>query len=118
MTTTTIGATQLQILAVLDKGPNFAAQILAEHPELVSPKPKEAKDGTTVTIVDSGAIYTKLKRLEKRELIERVKNYKPPNAKEMSRLTRTRAVWYRLTTMGREVLDAHRRSIAATKPRK
>lgn len=102
-----IGTTQLKILAILDKGPSYAASMLESHPELVGTK----KEGADVVIVDPGALYTKLKRMVGRGLIERIRNFKPPHPELFSRQTRSRAVWYRLTTKGREVLQEHRRAI-------
>lgn len=103
-----IGTTQMQILAILDKGPSFAAAMLEEHPELVPLKDSKEKD---VMVVDSGAIYTKLKRLANRGLIERIHKYRIPNADQYTRKTRSRAVWYRLTATGRDVLQEHRKAI-------
>jgi DNA-binding PadR family transcriptional regulator len=96
----------MEVLAILDKGPSYAAKMLEERPDLVNPTRKHG-----VIIVDPGALYTKLARLAKRELIERIDNYKLPRDADYSRQVRSRAVWYRLTTKGRELLQEHRRAI-------
>ena len=103
MSTPAIGSTQRLVLAILDRGPSYASEMVKAHPELVG-----SKQVSDVIVVDQAALYTKLKRMTKRGLIERMNRYKPPDPAQYSRLTRKRAVWYRLTPEGRKILQEHR----------
>lgn len=104
---------QLRLLAELKQAPMFGAQMVLRAPEAFTTT--ESSGG--LPVIQAGNVYTMLRRLAKRGLIEVVPNYKPPNPRAYTRKQRSRAVWYRITQHGKEVLAENQSLAMGRRPR-
>lgn len=104
-----ISASQLRILAVIDRGPTYGRKLAEEHPRLFA-SGSVAHDGSL--LLDSKRVYDSLKRLADRGFIEPIPHYRPPGSPARQAYRgHAKAKWYRLTRQGREVLADNRQTL-------
>lgn len=95
----------MRIMSLIEQQPRYGKELLDIDPECFAtpafPEPALPR------------VYQALRSMERRGLIERVHNYKPPKSRPSEHhQTRALAVWYRLTAYGKSELALARALLA------